>query len=187
MSRNRELVPEGVYHITCRGNNRRAIFNDDEDYRRFLNVVAETRIKHGFELFHYVLMPNHFHLNPKVADFQKLPKIMQSICHRYSLFHKRKYGRTGTLWEGPYYSNLIKDDEHQLMCGPYIELNPVRAKLVEEPEKWIWSSYRTYSGLETDQPVDIDPFYFPGSNQRYEREEYIKTVAAWSKIKSSLA
>ncbi|MEA3249198.1 MAG: transposase [Patescibacteria group bacterium] len=178
----RELAPNcGVYHVTCRGNDKQQIFNCSSDYQKFIEILSHTKEKRPFKLYHYALMPNHYHLHIECTAESKLPTIMKIINHRYSMFHKTKYHRFGRLWEDRYWSELIKDEYHAAMCGPYIELNPVRAGFVSKPDDWQWSSYESYLN-KTRSPEDIDPHYFLDGNYENELREYLAIIKAFSLV-----
>ena len=143
MPRRARLSISGVpWHITQRGNNRSACFYEDEDYHFYLHHLKEQAAKHGCEIHAYVLMTNHVHLllTPKEADSASL--LMKHLGQRYVQYVNRTYRRSGTLWEGRYKSCVTQSEDYVLACYRYIELNPVRAEMVNHPREYLWSSYR---------------------------------------------
>lgn len=128
-------------HVVIRGNNKHPIFFEEMDYRYYLKVLKEACVKHECDLHAYVLMTNHVHLLVTPQKDNALSKMMQSVGVRYVAYVNRKYERVGTLWEGRYKSSLIDSDAYALACYRYIELNPVRAKMVENPADYPWSSF----------------------------------------------
>jgi putative transposase len=164
--------------VTCRGNNRRTIFHDQSDFKALLNISIYYKGKLQFQLYNYALMPNHLHFLIKTSNHFQLPEIMKRMKHKYSMYHKVKYGRTGPLWEGRYRSKLMKTDMHWAACGPYIEMNPVRAGLVSRPERWKWSSYKANALLEPNELVNLNPFYFEHGDIRRNAREYRRIVEA---------
>jgi putative transposase len=128
-------------HLIQRGNNREACFLADEERRRYLQWLDEAAQKYGGSIHAYVLMNNHVHLLATGAETGALGRMMQSLGRCYVRYFNSKYGRTGTLWEGRYKSCLVDSDRYLLTCYRYIELNPVRALIVEHPGDHRWSSY----------------------------------------------
>jgi putative transposase len=86
---------------------------------------------------------------------------------------RRKYKYFGHFWQDRYKSLLIEKDSYLLVCGKYVELNPVRAKIVETPDKYSWNSYGVYTGKKTDDLITFDPIYETlGKTQKERAEEY---------------
>lgn len=143
MPRRARLALPGIpWHIIQRGNNRSPCFHCDSDYRVYLDVLGEQSRKHGCAIHAYVLMTNHVHLltTPERTDSAAL--LMKHLGQRYVQYVNRTYRRTGTLWEGRFRSCLAQEEQYVLACYRYIELNPVRAGMVEHPADYLWSSYR---------------------------------------------
>jgi len=141
----RIVVDGGHYHIIQRGNNKNTVFHKAEDYLYYISLFGKYLDKFEFSIFHYCLMPNHVHILLQVSRGDDLPKIMQGINLSYSIYHKRKYGYIGGLWQGRYSDRFIKHDEYFLVCGRYIERNPVVARIVDDAGDYIYSSYRYYA------------------------------------------
>lgn len=99
----------------------------------------------GSKLHAYVLMTNHVHLLLTPAAPEAVAQLMISLGRRYVQYVNRTYQRTGTLWDGRYKSCLIQADRHLLACQRYIELNPVRAGMVDDPAHYRWTSYRHHA------------------------------------------
>jgi len=139
----RFYLPGVPAHIVQRGNNRQAVFFADGDYRAYLGWLHEGAIRHGCAVHAYVLMTNHVHLlvTPQARD--SISRVIQYVGRRYVTYLNHKYGRSGTLWEGRHKGSVISSDAYLLACSRYIELNPVRAGMVELPGDYRWSSYRS--------------------------------------------
>ena len=127
----RLTVPGYPHHIIQRGNNRQAIFSSTADYQMLLALIDESAHKFGVALHAYVLMGNHFHLLATPTTEEGLPQMMQAIGRRYVRYFNDRQARSGTLWEGRYRSTLIDTERYLLACMAYIDLNPVRAGLVQ--------------------------------------------------------
>lgn len=147
--RARLSVPGIAWHIIQRGNNRTSCFYADEDYRRYLCLLQEQSREHGCRVHAYVLMTNHVHLLATPARKDSASLMMKHLGQRYVQYINRSYRRTGTLWEGRFRSCLAQDQGYVLACYPYIELNPVRAAMVNHPAEYPWSSYRVNGQGET--------------------------------------
>lgn len=129
-------------HVIQRGNNREACFHSENDYQFYLYQLGEACRRFGVNLHAYVLMTNHTHLLMTPKDKWAISRVMQSLGRCYVQYVNKKYGRTGTLWEGRHKSSLVDDDKYLLACYRYIELNPVRAGMVDQPGEYYWSSFR---------------------------------------------
>jgi len=142
----RIVIPKQPLHIIQRGNNREPCFFADEDFRFYLDSLKDASSRHGCRIHAYVLMTNHVHLLLTPESAESPSAVLQSVGRRYVRYVNHVYGRSGTLWEGRYKSALIDSDHYLLVCSRYIELNPVRARMVEQPGDYRWSSYR-YNAL----------------------------------------
>ncbi len=151
--RARIAVPGIVWHIIQRGNNRCACFYAEEDYCKYLDILRDQAKAHGCAVHAYVLMTNHVHLlvTPERADSASL--MMKHLGQRYVQYVNRVYRRTGTLWEGRFRSCLAQHDGYVLACYRYIELNPIRAAMVEHPADYPWSSFRANAQGKSDPLV----------------------------------
>lgn len=129
-------------HVIQRGNNRNACFNTDQDFAVYVNWLYEYSIIHKVEVHAWVLMTNHVHLLMTPTITGGVSALMQAVGRRYVPYFNRKYSRSGTLWEGRFKSCLVQSERYLMECHRYIELNPVRAGMVETPEEYQWSSYR---------------------------------------------
>ncbi len=146
----RFFVPGCPLHVIQRGNNREALFFDELDYRMYLEWLADAAHRHGCALHAYVLMTNHVHVLLTPDHPQSLPKTFQSLGRRYVQYVNTAHQRTGTLWEGRYRTTVIDSEAYLLTCCRYIELNPVRARLVTHPREYPWSSYHWHADGKAD-------------------------------------
>lgn len=137
----RLVIPEVSLHIVHRGHNRANCFLDDADYLSYLAALGTYAARFACSVHAYCLMTNHVHLLVTPHDAAGCSNLMKHLAQRHSKRMNAKLGRTGTLWEGRYYSGLVPSDEYAVACYRYIELNPVRASMVEHPAQYRWSSY----------------------------------------------
>ena len=127
-----------------RGNNRKLIFNNSDNYLLFLKLLQEAIAKLGFLVHSYCLMPNHVHMIIEVRNMP-LSKIMHHLASRYAKLYNHLYSKIGHLFQGRYKALLVHDENHLLDLCRYIHLNPVAAKMVDTPEEYRWSSHSTFS------------------------------------------
>ncbi|MGH8552182.1 MAG: transposase, partial [Methylococcales bacterium] len=120
-------------HIIQRGDNRGAVFFTDSDYETYLEYLGEACKKYDVHLHAYVLMTNHVHLLVTPTFEEGVSELMKQLGLQYVQYVNRAHARSGTLWEGRFRSCLVGEEYFFLGCQRYIELNPVRAGLVENP------------------------------------------------------
>ncbi|NKF21929.1 transposase [Solimonas marina] len=157
--RPRIQLPGVPQHIIQRGNNRQACFYTEEDYRLYLEWLAEYAKKAGCQIHSYVLMTNHVHLLVSSVRGDGTGVLMKALGQRYVQYVNRQYRRSGTLWEGRFRSCLVQDDAYLLSCQRYIETNPVRAGMVEHPGDYPWSSYACNGQGQTNPAVSPHLLY----------------------------
>jgi putative transposase len=146
MARRPRLELAGVpLHVIQRGNNRAACFHADADRRLYLRLLGKAAARHRCAIHAYVLMSNHVHLLVTSAAVGAVAGMMQDLGPTYVRLFNEVHQRSGTLWEGRYKSSLIDSETYLLTCHRYIELNPVRAGLVEHPVQYRWSSHAHYA------------------------------------------
>ena len=144
MARLPRLTPAGIpQHLIQRGNNRQACFCCEEDFIAYAGWLREYSVKHQVKIHAWVFMTNHVHLLATPETDDGISRMMQSLGRMYVRYFNRAYRRSGTLWEGRYKSCLVQSDGYLLECYRYIELNPVRANMVEKPAEYYWSSHST--------------------------------------------
>ena len=146
----RYSVPGQPQHVIQRGNNRSAIFKAEQDYQFYLDCLAAAAAQYGCAIHAYVLMANHVHLLLTPHQPDSIPKTLQSLGRRYVQYFNFHRRRTGTLWEGRYRATLIDSAGYLLTCSQYIELNPVRARMVGHARLYPWSSYRWHAEGKAD-------------------------------------
>ena len=144
----RVVYPGAVYHVTARGNERKAIVRDDIDRRRFVATLAQM-VEHYRVVCHaWVLMPNHYHLLLETPE-ANLSRAIRHLNGVYTQAFNRRHRRVGHLFQGRFKAILLEKDAHLLALCRYVVLNPVRAGLVRHPRAWGWSSYRATAGEES--------------------------------------
>ena len=139
--------PGAVYHVLLRGNAGETVFYDDQDRVRFCLLLQEGIERFGHRIHAFCLMGNHIHLLIQIADVS-LSRIMQNLGVRFTLWMNRHHKRSGHIFQGRFKAILIDCDSYLLELVRYIHLNPVRAKMVANPEEYAWSAHRAYLGTQ---------------------------------------
>ncbi|MFN7977798.1 MAG: transposase [Vicinamibacterales bacterium] len=163
MARQRRILPPAsVVHVINRGNERRRLFERPSDYDDFLDLMTRVLARRPVRTLAYALMPNHWHLvlwPPTAAD-------MSRFLHHLTTAHAARFrymsgtAGLGHVYQGRYYSSIVKDDEEYLRTLLYVEANPVRARLVREADQWPWTSLTERLGsrrLIVDGPLALPP------------------------------
>ncbi len=145
---------DAIYHVTSRGDRREPIFVDDDDRERLLAVVAQAVERFDAQVLAYCLMGNHYHfvLHTRRAN---LSRLMRHVNGVYTQDFNRRHGKVGHLFQGRFKAVLVDRDTYLFEVCRYVELNPVRASLVERADAWPWSSYRAHVALAST-PVWLD-------------------------------
>ncbi|TKD70747.1 transposase [Pseudalkalibacillus hwajinpoensis] len=149
----RKKSSTGVYHVVLRGINRQTIFEDEEDKRKFLEVLARYKTKSGIELYAYCLMDNHVHLLVKETE-ESLSMFMKRLSSSYVYWYNLKYGRCGHLFQERFNSENVESDAYFVTVLRYIHQNPLKAKLVRSVWDSKWTSIHEY--VRIVKLADID-------------------------------
>lgn len=165
----RILLANYPHHVVQRGHNRQVVFVERDDYERYLADLRDLKDVFGVRVYAYCLMTNHVHLLLEPGDsLSGLSQLMKTLAARATRYRNRLEGRSGTLWESRFKSSVVQSDEYLLACSRYIELNPVRARLVPHAENYLWSSYTQHVGGE-DAWLDFDRCFEALGNSNAER------------------
>ena len=158
----RLVVPGVALHVRHRGHNRGACFFAPQDYTLYLRLLEYFARQNGCAVHAYCLMPNHVHLLVTPGTETGLALTMKSVAQLYAQHVNKASERTGSLWEGRFRSCLVPTTSYVLACYRYIELNPVAAGIVEQPQGYRWSSYHVNAEGETGSLIEPHPVY-PGA------------------------
>lgn len=172
MPRTARIVNPGYpHHITQRGNNKQAIFKCNYDRQLYLNLLKKYSCQCGCKVHSYCLMSNHLHLLLVPDQNASLARTMQKINTSYAQYINKKYDRTGTLWEGRFFSTVVDKEAYLWTACRYVEQNPLRAGIVDEAIKYKWSSARISSDLIKSNFVE------PVWEKYLNKNEYIRLLA----------
>lgn len=135
---------------------RQEIFHDDKDVSAFLNIIKRYKQKSDFRVYHWCVMPNHYHLLLQFSNGNFLSKTIGALQQIYASYYHKKYSTAGKLFQNRFKSQAIEKDSYLLSCGRYIELNPVRAALTKYPWEWRWSSAPYYVHQAKDEIISVN-------------------------------
>ena len=176
--------PGALYHVTARGDRHEPIFDDDEDRRGWLAILGQALERFDAKCFAFCLMPNHYHavLETRRANLSRLMRHLNGV---YTQRYNRRHDKVGHLFQGRFRAILVDRDAYFLEVCRYVDLNPVRARLVKRPQQWDWSSYRAHVGLE-DRPAWLDSRSLLGQfadSERTGRRRYAEFVAQGHRVR----
>lgn len=138
--------PGAVYHLTARGDRREPIFIDDADREALLGVVGKATERFGASMMAYCLMGNHYHFVVQTHR-ANLSQLMRQINGVYTQGFNRRHAKVGHVFQGRFKALVVDRDAYLLEVCRYVELNPVRAGMVDDPAAWPWSSCCAHLGL----------------------------------------
>ncbi|KQV92860.1 transposase [Rhizobacter sp. Root1221] len=137
--------PGAIYHVTSRGDRREPIFVDDNDRHALLAVLEQALARFGAHSLAYCLMGNHYHLVLCTRQ-GNLSALMRHLNGVFTQAFNRRHNKVGHLFQGRFKAILVDEEAYLLEVCRYVELNPVRARIVQHPRDWLWSSYRAHAG-----------------------------------------
>lgn len=163
-------------HVVQRGNNRQPCFVTKQDRAVYLNKLKEYSRDYSVAIHSFVLMTNHVHLlaTPEYGDGVSM--MMQALGRYYVRYFNKTHKRSGTLWEGRFKSSIVDSENYFLTVSRYIELNPVRARMVVHPQDYAWTSYH-HNALE--KPIDLiepHPVYLQLGHTTRERAKQYRSL-----------
>ncbi len=169
----------GVAHVLNRGNARATVFHSDAEYADFVGRLDEARKRYHVDLLAFCIMPNHFHLVTQVEDGARLSAMMQWWLTSHVRRHHSRRGTKGTghIWQGRFKSFPVQEDAHLLTVLRYVLRNPFRARLVDDPWKWRWSSLWFDEMIAPwPVPMPIDLRQWLGAPMDAEREDDLRNA-----------
>lgn len=148
-----------TYHVTSRGDRREAIYLDDEDRFAFLDVLGNVLQRFDAAVLAFCLMSNHYHLVLTTRG-ANLSALMRQLNGVYTQRFNRRHDKVGHVFQGRFKAILVDRDAYLMQVCRYVELNPVRAKMVAAPENWAWSSYRANTGaVPAPEWLDVESLH----------------------------
>jgi len=172
----RVVIPEVPVHVIQRGHNRAPTFRCADDFRRYRETLFEACQRVRCAIHAYVFMTNHAHLLITPEDRDDPARIMQAIGRRYVRYVNKRHRRTGALWEGRFRSSVIHSERYLFVCSRYIELNPVRAAMVHDPDQYRWSSFGHNAYGEPDELITPHASYLTLGSSAEERQTFYRAL-----------
>lgn len=158
-----------VYHFINRGINKKHLFHHDRDFKYYLSLLKEYSDSLKIKIFHYCLMTNHTHLLLQVDQMEKLSLFGHYIQRRYAHYYSKTHSWPGQVFRRPFLCKPVENDIYLLECGRYIERNPVRANIVQNPEDYPYSSYKFYAISQINPLIAPSPAYLDLAKHKNER------------------
>jgi len=176
MARKPRIIIEGwPLHVVQRGHDKQPVFFCDDDYWKYINDLHKAKSENSVAIHAYVLMTNHVHMLITPETKKSVSSLFQNLGRRYARYVNDRYRRRGALWESRYKSCLIDQDSYLLGCSRYIEMNPVRANMVNHPAAYRWSSYQHNACGKLNDLIEEHPTYLGlGSDADKRRQAYQK-------------
>jgi putative transposase len=146
----RDVSSGSLHHVTQRGNDQQLTFAGDGQRLGYLELLRETCRDEGVEMFGYCLMPNHVHLILRPKEDEGISRVMHKVSGEHAKRFNREAGRTGHVWQNRFFSAIL-DRIHVWTALRYVDLNPVRAAMVEAAADWRWSSAKAHLDRKPDE------------------------------------
>ena len=150
-------APNVVYHITSRTNGKRLYLKSKKDHKALCRCLERIRLKYKALVYKYLPMGNHFHLVIQLPDNSDLSQFMCEFKARYAKYYNRRYNTSGHFWGERFHSTIVQADQHLLACFRYVDLNPVKAGLVQHPSQWEHHCYPYYAHGQEHADLIISP------------------------------
>jgi len=172
----RVIVPHCPHHVVQRGHNRNAVFITDDDYEYYLSTLIEWKYELQVRVYAFCLMTNHVHLVLDPGErVDSIGLLMKRLAGRQTRYVNKKEGRTGSLWDGRYKVSAIDTESYLMRCCRYVELNPVKARMVASAEDYRWSSYQVKIGRGGFDWVDFDQCYLGLGNSAHSYQAFVES------------
>ena len=173
-ARKHQLKLSLIYHLYSRSNGKIPIFKNREDCVCFISLLKRYSLRFGLKIYHWVIMPNHYHLLLELDDPKQVSKIMAGLSKAYSCYYHSTYSTVGFLWQGRFKLQPVQKVNYLVACGRYIERNPVKAGIIDESCEYPYSSARYYCLGENDGVTVEDPeFATFGKDLDFRRNAYM--------------
>lgn len=169
-ARKHQLNNSLIYHVFNRSNRGTAIFKIEEDYQHFITLIIDYRLKFKVKIYHWVIMPNHYHLLLEIDQPEYISKLMAGLTRAYTHYYHKTYQSVGFLWQGRFKLQPIQKERYLFACGRYIERNPVRANIVLQAQDYPYSSARFYCSAVPDGITIEDPTFIEFGTEPIQRQ-----------------
>ena len=161
-NKSRGIYPNNFYHIYNRAVEKRTIFYTEKDYEYFINKILYFKEKTNVKILAYCILPNHFHFLLKEPEstsrvgFSAIAKFISILANSYTKYFNLNKDHVGRIFQGPFRSKLVSDDNYLQVLVNYINLNHLKHKITKKPNDWFYSSHHNYLGRRKEKIVDKD-------------------------------
>jgi putative transposase len=177
MPRHGRLAIAGLpLHIVQRGHNRERCFHADGDYRQYLSILAEHAARCDCAIHAFVLMTNHVHLLLTPRSRDAASHLMKAVGQAYAQYGNWRLEKSGPFWEGRFFSSIVQSSRYLFSCQRYIELNPVRAGMVDAPHEYPWSSFHANAGGSHCPFLSPHPEYLALATSNEQRQQAYRAL-----------
>ncbi|HKL86425.1 MAG TPA: transposase [Treponemataceae bacterium] len=161
MRKNRILLDGAIYHVSARVNNKEHLLSSPQLKILFQNIMLRAKIRFDLKIENFIIMNNHYHIMIRPGKGESLSKIMQWIMSMFARAYNKRTGRTGHFWGERYFSRIIYTLEQYLRVFEYLDLNPVRANLVDSVSAWPFGGIQNSASLKKRIVESIPSFLHP--------------------------
>lgn len=160
-----------LHHVVCRGNDRQVIFKTRADYLKYCHYLDIARRRYPIKIYNFCLMDNHVHLLIEPREDGALSKFMEEVSKSYAKYFNAKYDHVGHVFQGRFKSFIVQTTQYFFKCSRYIDLNPHKAGIVEDPKNYPWSGYRfLIEGKKATIALDHHDLYKELGKNSFERQ-----------------
>lgn len=168
-----------VHHVIARGNNKQNLFKDPSDFLKFSHFLSEAITRYPLAIYNYALMTNHFHLLVETKQEGSLSKVLEETTREYAKYFNKKYDHIGHVFQGRFKSIVIEEEKYFFLCSRYIDLNPIKACIVNQPEEYAWSGYKTLAfGRSSVIPLEYHALYQGLGDTSEERQISYRSIVS---------
>ena len=172
MPRPQRLQDAGfLHHVVSVGNDRQVIFKSPQDFLTYFDLLDKARKQYPIKIYNFCLMDNHIHLLVEPLEDGSLSRAMEYVAKGYAKYFNKTYHHEGHVFQGRFKSFLVQSERYFFACSRYIDLNPVKANLIEHPKDYQWSGYNVLAhGVGATFPTDFHPLYESLGSSEQERQ-----------------
>ncbi len=149
-----------LHHVISRGNDRQPLFKTSADFQKYIDLLSQARRQYPVKIYNYVLMDNHVHLLIEPQKEGNLSKFMEYVTKEYAKYFNKTYDRMGHVFQGRFKSFVVQHERYFFSCSRYIDLHPVKEKLVLHPHQYQWSGHGALAaGKPSPLTLDVHSLY----------------------------
>jgi putative transposase len=181
----RGIYPSNFYHVYNRAVEKRTIFYSEKDYEYFISKILYFKEKTGVKILAYCILPNHFHFlfkeptcevaTTSQVAYSAISSFMSLLSNSYTRYFNTNKDHSGRIFQGPFKSKLVVDDNYLQVLIKYINLNDIKHKITKKPNDWFYTSHHNYVGEIKNKLVDRD-YLVDFSEYKKGANSYIRAI-----------